>query len=203
MAETIIRTFATRYPNPRGLVYVKPYLWCVFGDDNRIVQMDVNGVVLNDFPSPGAGPRGLTFDGKYFWHSDSTDRTIYCLDYRMQVVAEYPSPYDSPRAMSWDGNNLWIQEFGDLARAMLFTLEYQLQQIYALQHTDINGQFFFSSFFYYSDRTTVKIYKRHKSGRHVDNFATTATKPNGLACDGQYMYLAAGDAQLIYVLGMI
>lgn len=200
MAESINRIIATPYPNPRGLVYVDGYLWCCFGDDNRIVQMDLQGNVLNDFPSPGANPRGLGYDGEHFWNSDAASVFIFKLDWHGNVVGGFISPFQYPRACVWDIDQMHILEFGSLARSMSYHKDGHLHHIYYLGFTDINGVAIVGNFFYISDQTTTKIYKINRLNVLYDSFTPTATSPRGLTSDGTYLYLAAGDAQKIYVL---
>lgn len=202
MPESIVRSFTTLYPNPRGLVYVKPYLWCAFGDNNRLVQMDLNGVVVRDIATPGSDPRGLGFDGKHFWHADATARVIYKLNIWGVVVDSFRAHVGSTRAVAWDGKNLWVAETGGRAEAHVFDSELNLLRVEYLENTDVGGIAFVGNFMYYSDRTTTKIFKRFRNGINIENYGTTATKPNGLATDGDFLYLSAGDATLIYVLNL-
>lgn len=200
MPESIVRIITTPYPNPRGLVYVDNHLWCCFGDDNRIVQMDMNGNSVNDFPSPGLNPRGMGYDGEHFWNSDAASVFIFKLDWRGNVVGGFISPYQSPRACVWDGKYIHILEFGSLARSMSFMPDGQIHHIYYMAFTDINGIAIVGNFYYISDQTTTKIYKINNLNVLYDSFTPTATKPRGLTSDGTYLYLSAGDAQKIYVL---
>lgn len=200
MSETIIRTITTPYAFPRGLVYVKPYLYCVFGGYQRLVVMDVNGNVIRDVAAPGSDSRGLGFDGKHFWLSDSGTNQIYKLNKNLLTVDEFRSPFAGPRAIAWDGKQLWLMEFGGFSRAILFNLDFSLHTIHYMANTDINGAVFVDGFLWYSDQTTVKVYKRNKGGLDIANFTVTAVNPRGLAHDGTYFYLADVSAQKIYVL---
>lgn len=84
----------------------------------------------------------------------------------------------------------------------LYELDGHLFRQMRVDQSDINGIMIFNNRLYWSDRTTVKIYKNLLDFTAIENYATTATKPNGLTTDGEIMYLAAGDASLIYKLAL-
>jgi hypothetical protein len=178
------------------------------GDSAGLYRLDpLDGSVQDRCSPPAASFRGyggLTFDGTYLWEADSYGGGIYKLRTSdCSVVSEIPSPDESLRGdLAWDGTHLW-------------TAGAPSEKIYRIQPSDgavvaafdppggtvsVGLAYFGESLWVSQEGQLLQIHPTE--WRVMASFAHSIPKPDGLAWDGQHLWIASFSEAMIYVCSM-
>ncbi|MEN3046361.1 MAG: C25 family cysteine peptidase [Candidatus Hydrothermales bacterium] len=69
-------------------------LWVNNRGTDRIYRINMNGQIIQDFPSPAQDAAGLSFDGQYLWISEYSTNIIYKVNpLNGSIVGTYTLPY--------------------------------------------------------------------------------------------------------------
>ena len=100
---------------PLGLGWDGEWLWLADSrDPEKIWQLDTDGNVLGQFPTPGDSPYGLAWADGFIWVSDNSmggTAPIYKIDAETgEILDSFPCPGGggSPNGITHDGEYLWI-----------------------------------------------------------------------------------------------
>lgn len=67
--------------HPRDLAWDGKYVWIIDHKRDILIKVSpVDGMMVQNFPSPAKEPTGITFDGKYLWVTDRNEDRIYLVN---------------------------------------------------------------------------------------------------------------------------
>jgi hypothetical protein len=178
-------------------------------EERNIYQLDpLSGAVLSIIPYAGESPQGLTYDGYNLWQGDLAERQIYKMHPVTGAVRDQfnaPGPSNSqPLGMGWDGNSLWVADSrGPETIWEVDTLGTVLSSFPAPGSSPY-GLAWAAGYIWVSNNNlggAAMIYKMDPSGGAIlDSFECPdgAGTPNGIAHDGENLWIAVNTTDLIY-----
>lgn len=92
-----------------GIAWDNDDFWttCYYNPDGEVFKVDGSGLVLDQFPTPGAQPWEICIQDEYLWIVDYDLDMIYKIDQSGLVVENYTSEGDRPAGIVYDGTYLW------------------------------------------------------------------------------------------------
>ena len=171
-------------------------------NENFIYQISCeDGSIIKTLPKdPSIDPVGMTFALNHLWMTDTQNDLIHKVDTTNGLVVEnFPSPDplpdDYPAGMAWDGENFWIADANSGIFYQIDSLGNVLNQSQNSVSGFINGLTFINGNIWYTENVQDLLREMDPS-----DFSTLqtfeldlGTYPNGLAFDGQYLWLAVAD----------
>lgn len=157
-----------------------------------------DGSVLKMCTPPTAqygGYGGLAFDGTYLWQADSYGGGIYKLNTAdCSVISSIPSPDMYLNDLAWDGNYLWVCGY---TSGKLYKLEPSDGSIVA--EFDIQGEGLTYDGTYLLLSQDSRILRINPSdGQVISSMQIPFSRPESLAWDGGYLWVASFDEAMIY-----
>jgi DNA-binding beta-propeller fold protein YncE len=202
----------TTLPQPsdtsQGLAYDGQHLWLASNNYIRRIST-IDGSVLQTIPSNSVYPGGLAYDGNDLWMSDRDNaRLIEISTDDGSILTEYYYPqFDMEGVillgMAYEDENLWFS-----ARYPGLDSTYKVSAATGeildsfLAYGDISSGMAADDYFlYYANNgpnTNITIIDP-VTFNSLTTFETPGgTAPNGLAYDGQYLWISENTSDLIY-----
>ncbi len=206
------------FPFPSGWSFARDMawdgssLWVAESLSSRIYEMDpVTGTELSSIFPFTANPRGLAFDGTNLINaekdsaggSEPDDATVMSTTGVFVTSWALPnSPNSEAHGCAYDTvtGNLWL---ADSAAATIYELNPASGAVvstFAAPGSDVHGLAFAGGDLWGIDLATLTLIRFSTTGVVIDTFdiSSLGTIPEGLACDGQYMWLSENSTNTIY-----
>jgi uncharacterized repeat protein (TIGR01451 family) len=199
---------------PNGLTWDGSHLWLSsYIANGGIYKLDPGtGAVLSSCQPPVAqynGYGGLAFDGTDLWEADFYGGGVYRIDPAgCGVLASLPSPGRYLGDMAWDGTHLWVgaevwngSDYDekvlrlDPADGMVVD-EIPLTDTASGPHV---GAAFGDGYLWVSADAWLLRYDAN-SGQLLGSTPLPVPRPEGLAWDGEYLWVSSFDDGLVYQL---
>lgn len=194
-------------PSPPGialdLAFDGDALWLGIGNQDSFIYKlsTIDGSILKTIPkNPFISPAGLTFAEGYLYITDTEAELIHKIDTTDGTFLEsYASPagyFGYPSGLAWDSTSFWLI---DAAVGDLYQLDTDFQVIQTITGqigTFGSGLTFVNGNLWFTENITDKLYEMDTTNFEIlrEFDITQDMFPNGLAFDGQYLWLAvAGD----------
>jgi len=198
---TIVSSFSSPGPSPRGLAFDGSNLWCSDATNDRIYRLTTTGSVVSSFASPGSIPTGLAWDGTNLWNADANTDRIYRLSTTGTVLSSFSTPGSIAYGLAWDGIGLWNSDGGVPTIWKLNTTGGIISSFSApgTFHFDLawDGQSL-----WLADAEALLFYRMDTAGNVLDYYLAPATFPTGLEWDGTNLWAADLNTDLIYNLSV-
>lgn len=217
-AQTVVKSFSAPTTSCGDIAWDGENLWVGGQNEKKIFKISpIDGHVIKTIPTTIASPYGLTFDGTYLWASDSDNGSIQKIDtLNGSVIATYPSFKTNPTrplGLAWDGKNIWGNDFGvfggDLDfykndSVFVWNPKGELVTAHKAKGSGPTGLGYGNGFLFSADTKTDQVFVINPSNYTVvDSFAVVGgTHPNGLAWDGNYLWLANNDDNKLHQLNI-
>ena len=198
-APTIVSSFASPGPSPRGLAFEGANLWCSDATNDRIYKLSPSGSVISSFPSPGSLSTGLAWDGANLWNVDNNSDLFYKLSTTGTVLDTFAAPGPGGAGLCWDGSAFW---HSDLEVTTIWKLNTNGSVLgsFSAPGTYHYGLAYDGKNLWLADVEALLIYKMDTAGNVLDYYLAPGTNPTGLAWDGNNLWVADRDTDLIYKL---
>lgn len=215
-SQIILNSFPAPTNLCGDLAFDGQYLWIGGQAEYVIFQIStIDGSVIRTIPTTIRSPYGLTFDGKDLWISDSEKDSIQRINIQNgDIISVYPSPKStptSPKGLAWDGENVWNNDYGEY-NGSYFNNPYD--STFAINSEGIRVKSFAAfgqgpsalgfgdGYLFSADTETDQVFIIDaESFSLIDSFPVVGgTHPNGLAWDGDYLWLSNNDRDSIYQL---
>ncbi|MDZ7288699.1 MAG: T9SS type A sorting domain-containing protein [candidate division KSB1 bacterium] len=194
---TVVSSFSSPGPSPRGLAYDGANLWCSDATNDRIYKLTTTGSVVSSFASPSTVSTGLAWDGTNLWNSDANTDRIYKLSTTGSILTSFAAPSTGGAGLCWDGANLWHSD-ADAATIWKLNTSGGTLSSFSAPGTFHYGLAYDGQNLYLADAEALLIYKIDTAGNVLDYYLVPATNPTGLLWDGNYLWTADRDTDLIY-----
>lgn len=199
-------------PLPVSLVLDITYdgenLWIAGYQENSIYKISpIDGSVIKTIPSNGnETPRGMTFAGSNLYIIDSDNRTISKVDTANgDIIYTFDAPCSSidnaPAGLAWDGINLWQTENFAGINFYIYKMDTLGTVLSSLiQNDGASGlTFAYNSLWKLDNKNDLLIEVEMEGFTEVQEHPVPGGEyPNGLTFDGEYLWLANGDKNLLY-----
>lgn len=191
------------------ITYDGNHLWVGgFMDSCYFKISPTDGSVIKTISTKGnITPRGMTFINNYLYVTNSENRKIYKVDtLNGDTVFSFSSPDPGnnlyPSGLAWDGQYIWQTEGGNLGPHNVYkidTLGNVIKTFHSIYGSGGGLTFpvntLFSSENYYDriieyDTTNLNVISEY--------LAPGGDFPNGMAFDGQYLWLGNGYSNFLY-----
>lgn len=196
---TVVSSFSSPGPSPRGLAYDGSSLWCSDATNDRIYKLSTAGSTLSSFSSPNTSPTGLAWDGTNLWNGDFGADRIYKLSAAGAVLSSFSAPGASAAGLTWDGSSLWYCDV-DAPTIWKLNTSGAVLTSFSAPGTFHYGLAWDGQNLYLADAEALLIYKMNTDGAVLDYFLTPGTGPTGLSWDGGYLWLSDRNDDKIYKL---
>jgi streptogramin lyase len=207
----VIRSFAAPAgTQPNGLAWDGNNLWMSsYISQSGIYKLDpADGTVLHKCTPPVAwheGYGGLAFDGTYLWQADAYGGGIYQLDPTdCSIVHTIPSPGNSPSDLAWDGQNLWVLSYPEQKMFKLDPTDGSIVDIFyapsEIGQAQLAGLTYDGRFLWLSTSNYDLLKIDPSTGQVISSLLTTISRPDGLAWDGSYLWVASFDRARLYLV---
>jgi DNA-binding beta-propeller fold protein YncE len=189
-------------------------LWITGYDEDSFYKINpIDGSILKKIPwNTNYIARGLTFDGKNLWVINSDVDLIYKIDtINGNIIETFNTPTiknNYPAGLAWDGKFLWHIDAIDGNTSgndsmRIFKLD-TLLNILKFKTVKISGNggglTFANGNLWYTDNGSDTFSELDTTNFNVIRTieAPGGNYPNGLAFDGQYLWLANADKDSLY-----
>ena len=198
-APTVVSSFASPGPSPRGLAFEGTNWWCSDATHDRIYKLSTSGSVMSSFPSPGSLSTGLAWDGTNLWNVDNNSDLFYKLSTTGTVLGTFATPGANGTGLCWDGSAFW---HSDLEVTTIWKLNTNGSVLgsFSAPGTYHYGLAYDGKNLWLVDVEALLIYKMDTAGNVLDYYLAPGTNPTGLAWDGNNLWVADRDTDLIYKL---
>lgn len=153
---------------------------------------------------------GLAFDGEHFWVSQwGPDETLVKVSFETgETLVSFPAHSNWTGGLAWDGAHLWQVSW--LGESVLIQIDPSdgtvLQSFPVIYSRSSSGLCWNGEAFYYGSWEKEgtggddRIHKYDVTGAELTAFDTPegTTHPEGLACDGETLWVIAGGTQNTY-----
>ncbi len=190
-------------PSPAGLSLDLAFdgqdLWVGNGYTDSLVYKisTIDGNVLKTLTKdPNLSPAGLTFANGYLYMTDTGPSLIHKVDTTDGTFVEtYNAPFDMsgyPSGLTWDGASFWLIEAITGALYQLDTNFEVIQVINGEIGSFGSGLAFINGNLWFTENLTDILYEMDTTDFEIQQQfdITQEIYPNGLAFDGQYLWLA-------------
>ncbi|MCF7811007.1 carboxypeptidase-like regulatory domain-containing protein, partial [bacterium] len=89
-----------------GIAWDGELIWALSYSGNRMVALDADGEIVEDFNANIESCTGLAWDGEAFWMGSSGDELVR-IDREGDRIDGFEVQGQLPRGVAWDGENLW------------------------------------------------------------------------------------------------
>jgi hypothetical protein len=193
---------------PSGLAWDGSYLWMAsyasWSETPGVYKLDPrDGSALKVCrPQPDERYSGLTYDGTYLWLANIWDRGIFKLrPSDCAHISTISGPGSDLNDLAWDGNHLWVtsypsQKFYKI-RPSDGSVVAEFDYPPGLDETQNTGLAYDGvSLWFSADGTIYKL--NPANGQVISSMSTGITRPDSLAWDGTYLWIASFDEAMIY-----
>lgn len=157
--------------------------------------------ILRVLPLPGYSngyyAYGLAFDGTYLWIGDDYDGMIYKMDTLGNVVGSFMGISGSNHGLAWDGQGIWCA--GDYSANFLIKFSTSGNRIDSIAESwqyiggiGYDGNHIMVTVYYPNTRNNIYLLNP-ATGQVVDTISSPGTQPQGVAFDGQYVWVVMDD----------
>ncbi|RQW07503.1 MAG: hypothetical protein EH225_01720, partial [Calditrichaeota bacterium] len=198
----------------RGLTYDGEFFYIADADinDEKIHKLDPknNFAVVNTFPAPGGGsalPWGMAFDGSYLYIADAIHDLIFKTDTSGTVVRSLPTGGPIATGLGYRKGELWNADLGQYSPPIPPAI-YKTDTLGSLlatyvQSASVNGVAAHDSAVFIS-RNVLNgkdiIAFNPQTFTMLYSFTSPMDYPNGLAFDGQYLWVCGLNQGLRYIM---
>ncbi|GAB4363588.1 MAG: hypothetical protein Kow0042_01590 [Calditrichia bacterium] len=169
--------------------------------------------VVKTFPAPGSGTRnpwGVTSNGRYLFIADGIQDAIFKVDTSGALIGSFPAPGPLASGLGYFPGTtprLWNADLGDFIQgippAMYVTDTLgMLLNTYILSNTTNGVAAHDSAIFIGRNKNTGKVILVYDPSTFIQtaSFPSPLEFPNGLAFDGQYLWIAGRDQGENYIV---
>lgn len=157
--------------------------------------------ILKMIPAPGYSSGyyayGLAWDGNHLWVGDDYNGMIYEIDTSGNIISSFQGFSSSNHGLAWDGTGLWCA--GDYSEDYIVKLTNSGARVDSFPETwdyiggiTFDGNHVWVSVYY--PNTPLNLYKVDpQTGNILDTIPSLGTQPQGLAWDGQNIWVVMDD----------
>jgi len=198
-----VTSFKSPGLNPYGLAYGGTYLWLTDVVEGKLYQLDTIGNVISEYILAVTSPSGLAFDGTWLRNADPNDNKIYrlCLPDKVGPLGSTPGII-APLV----GETMEIKISGGKRPYTLLVSDSSIATAtldgYIVR---VTGAVQGSAAISITDSLSSKfdILVTVDGSNIVDSFSSPGSRPCGLAYDGDFLWHADQDTDLIYKINTL
>jgi streptogramin lyase len=208
---------------PHGLVMAQQALWTVDSKQRALKKIDLETKrVVSTVPLQVREPRGVAWDGRTFWIVDNREKAVHQVELEKGAILRtvvVPINFDKEKAVleaaAFDGKHLWVAYFAGWSSRILrmdpATGEV-LQSMLAKGHpgalaTDGKRLFMVS----YNQGKYTGVISERTIAEDADQMnlsmkivgRTPGNEPVGMACDGEYLWIADRNMKAVHKVSLI
>ena len=208
---TLVDSCASPTTSGNGLTWDGTHLWLSDFDTRNALKIDPSDCsVVDQIPLPGSYPWGLGWDGTHLWHADATAETVYLLSpLDGSVVSSFPVSSPSfVTGLAFGRKHVWSAD-SFLGQIHEWSPQGDLLSTLEAPGTTSTGLAYDGSYLWHSDNVLDTIFlldptdvENHAASCGslpvLFSFASPDTYPNGLAWDGEYLWIAGSGTEMLY-----
>ena len=191
---------------PNGLAWDGSHLWMSsYMNNGGIYKIDASDGSVRDVCTPPVakyrGYGGLAFDGTHLWEADAYGGGIFKIDVSdCSVISSITSPDTRPSDLAWDGADLWVCGYPSEKMYKIEPNDGSILAVFEIPQgiSQANAGLTFDGTSLWLSGGSEVFEIDPSDGHVVSSIQIGVSRPESLAWDGEYLWVASFDEAMIY-----